>query len=90
MRHQVICTLLCSTPRASNDLQVAVLADTAHRRLLRLSSPCVSSSCRGRQFVLLSDVLGVSALVDVMEEETTAAPGSTPQTVLGPFHIAGK
>jgi hydroxyquinol 1,2-dioxygenase len=40
----------------------------------------------GRQeFVLLSDVLGISSMVDVVN----AAPGVTESTVLGPFYRAG-
>jgi protocatechuate 3,4-dioxygenase beta subunit len=38
-----------------------------------------------QEFVLLSDVLGISSLVDVVN----AAPGVTESTVLGPFYRAG-
>lgn len=38
-----------------------------------------------QEFVLLSDVLGVSSLVDVVN----AAPGVTESTVLGPFYRSG-
>lgn len=38
-----------------------------------------------QEFVLLSDVLGVSSMVDVVN----AAPGVTESTVLGPFYRAG-
>ncbi len=37
------------------------------------------------EFVLLSDVLGVSSLVDMVN----TVPGGTSSSVLGPFHIAG-
>ena len=38
-----------------------------------------------QEFILLSDVLGVSMLVDAMENRKP--PGATPSTVLGPFHM---
>jgi hydroxyquinol 1,2-dioxygenase len=38
-----------------------------------------------QEFVLLSDVLGLSSLVDVINAE----PGATESTVLGPFYVAG-
>lgn len=38
-----------------------------------------------QEFVLLSDVLGLSMLVEQLEAD--AAPGGSPQTVLGPFHL---
>lgn len=38
-----------------------------------------------QEFVLLSDVLGISSMVDVVN----AAPGVTESTVLGPFYRAG-
>ena len=37
------------------------------------------------EFVLISDVLGLSSLVDM----THSAPGGTPSSVLGPFHLLG-
>lgn len=37
------------------------------------------------EFVLLSDVLGVSSLVDLLN----TVPGGTSSSVLGPFHISG-
>ena len=37
------------------------------------------------EFCLLSDVLGLSSLVDLLG----SAPGATPGSVLGPFHTAG-
>ncbi len=37
------------------------------------------------EFSLLSDVLGLSSLVDLM----TSTPGATPGSVLGPFHTVG-
>ena len=40
---------------------------------------------RRQEFVLLSDVLGVSSLVDIVN----AADGATESTVLGPFYVAG-
>ena len=40
---------------------------------------------RRQEFVLLSDVLGLSSLVDIVN----AADGATESTVLGPFHVAG-
>jgi catechol 1,2-dioxygenase len=42
----------------------------------------------GRQeFILLSDILGVSMLVDVINHRKPS--GATESTVLGPFHLAG-
>ena len=40
---------------------------------------------RRQEFVLLSDILGLSSLVDVIN----AAGGATESTVLGPFYVAG-
>jgi hydroxyquinol 1,2-dioxygenase len=44
----------------------------------------ISSDSRS-EFSLLSDVLGLSSLVDLM----ASAPGATPGSVLGPFHAVG-
>src|SRR5689334_24436168 len=38
-----------------------------------------------QEFILLSDVLGLSSLVDLVN----AADGATESTVLGPFHVPG-
>ena len=43
------------------------------------------SSDQRSEFSLLSDVLGLSSLVDLI----ASSPGSTPGSVLGPFHTAG-
>ncbi len=43
------------------------------------------SNANRSEFSLLSDVLGLSSLVDLM----ASAPGATPGSVLGPFHTAG-
>ena len=45
--------------------------------------------CTGKrqEFILLSDVLGISMLVDAINHRQPA--GATETTVLGPFHIAG-
>lgn len=40
-----------------------------------------------QEFILLSDVLGVSMLVDAINHQRPA--GATENTVLGPFHVAG-
>ena len=40
---------------------------------------------RRQEFVLLSDVLGLSSLVDIV----SAADGATESTVLGPFYVSG-
>jgi hydroxyquinol 1,2-dioxygenase len=40
---------------------------------------------RRQEFVLLSDVLGLSSLVDIINAEA----GATESTVLGPFYVAG-
>lgn len=44
----------------------------------------ISSDSRS-EFSLLSDVLGLSSLVDLL----ASSPGATPGSVLGPFHTAG-
>jgi catechol 1,2-dioxygenase len=45
--------------------------------------------CSGerQEFILLSDVLGVSMLVDAINNRRP--PGATENTVLGPFHVSG-
>lgn len=40
-----------------------------------------------QEFILLSDTLGVSSLVDIAMSART--PGSTPSAVLGPFYVEG-
>ena len=45
------------------------------------------SSEKRNEFILLSDVLGISMLVDAINHRW--APEATPSTVMGPFHIAG-
>ena len=47
----------------------------------------ISSASRS-EFSLLSDVLGLSSLVDLIAG-SQSAPGATPGSVLGPFHTAG-
>ena len=41
-----------------------------------------------QEFILLSDVLGMSMLVDAMNNRRPA--GATENTVVGPFHLAGR
>lgn len=45
------------------------------------------SDGRRQEFILLSDVLGASMLVDGVNNRKT--PGATESTVLGPFHVDG-
>jgi len=45
------------------------------------------SSDKRQEFILLSDVLGISMLVDAINHRFPA--GATPSTVVGPFHIEG-
>ena len=40
-----------------------------------------------QEFILLSDTLGVSSVVDLMTNSRT--PGTTPSAVLGPFYVEG-
>jgi len=40
-----------------------------------------------QEFILLSDTLGVSMLVEMLQEQPT--PGATEPTVLGPFYVEG-
>ena len=42
---------------------------------------------RRQEFILLSDVLGASMLVDAVNNRKT--PDATESTVLGPFHLDG-
>ncbi len=46
-------------------------------------------TCTGsrQEFILLSDTLGLSMLVDALQHP--GAPGATESTVLGPFHVDG-
>ena len=45
------------------------------------------SDDKREEFILASDVLGLSMLVVEMNQRRD--PGATPATVLGPFHIEG-
>jgi len=45
------------------------------------------SSEKRHEFILLSDVLGISMLVDAINHRFPT--GATPSTVMGPFHIEG-
>jgi maleylacetate reductase len=45
------------------------------------------TSATRQEFILLSDTLGVSSLVDVLTNSRT--PESTPSAVLGPFYVEG-
>src|ERR1700737_186669 len=45
------------------------------------------SSEKRNEFILVSDVLGISMLVDAINHRFPT--GATPSTVIGPFHIAG-
>lgn len=40
-----------------------------------------------QEFILLSDILGVTMLVDAINHRRPS--GATPNTILGPFHVAG-
>ena len=42
-----------------------------------------------QEFILLSDILGVSSLVDLIADLAGGAPGATESTVLGPFYVPG-
>jgi hydroxyquinol 1,2-dioxygenase len=56
------------------------------RAALSFLHACADISSESRsEFSLLSDVLGVSSLVDLL----AGKPGATPGSVLGPFHSAG-
>jgi len=58
----------------------------ADRRELARETGQLSSEKR-HEFILLSDVLGVSMLVDAINHRFPT--GATPSTVMGPFHIEG-
>ena len=56
------------------------------RAALSFLQACAAISSESRsEFSLLSDVLGVSSLVDLL----AGKPGATPGSVLGPFHSVG-
>jgi len=56
--------------------------DAAVRYLTAVGQACTDTR---QEFILLSDVLGVSMLVETINEST--AGGATEATVLGPFHM---
>ncbi|WP_425101968.1 intradiol ring-cleavage dioxygenase [Tropicibacter sp. S64] len=58
--------------------------ETAIAFLTRTGQMCSDTR---QEFILLSDVLGVSMLVDAVNNRKPA--GSTPSTVFGPFHVDG-
>ncbi|WP_375000843.1 dioxygenase [Aeromicrobium sp. CTD01-1L150] len=58
--------------------------DTAIDTLTRIGQLC---SEERQEFILLSDILGVSMLVDALENQRPEP--ATQSTVLGPFHVAG-
>ena len=58
--------------------------ETAIGFLTRTGQMCSDTR---QEFILLSDVLGVSMLVDAVNNRKPA--GSTPSTVFGPFHVDG-
>lgn len=62
--------------RAEWDAAVAFLTETGQ-----------TCSERRQEFVLLSDTLGLSMLVDALDHPSP--PGATESTVLGPFHVEG-
>lgn len=55
---------------------IRILTDTGH-----------ITDDRRQEFILWSDTLGVSMLVDALSHRTP--PGATESTVLGPFHVPG-
>ena len=56
--------------------------DAAIRYLTAVGQACTSTR---QEFILFSDVLGVSMLVETINDSTAA--GATESTVLGPFHV---
>lgn len=58
--------------------------ETAIAFLTRTGQMCSSTR---QEFILLSDVLGVSMLVDAVNNRKPG--GATPSTVFGPFHVDG-
>jgi len=52
-----------------------------------LTRTCQICSAERQEFILLSDTLGVSMMVDAINNRR--AVGATENTVLGPFHVAG-
>jgi protocatechuate 3,4-dioxygenase beta subunit len=81
-RH-LIQKLVASLHQYAKDVQ---LTHEEWRAALSFLHACSDISSESRsEFSLLSDVLGVSSLVDLLGGK----PGATPGSVLGPFHSAG-
>ena len=65
--------------------EVALTEDEWMRAIEWLTATGQISDRKRQEFILASDVLGLSMLVVQLNERS--APGATPSTVLGPFHI---
>lgn len=80
---QLVQQLVVSLHQYAKDVQ---LTHEEWRGALTFLHACADISSESRsEFSLLSDVLGVSSLVDLL----AGKPGATPGSVLGPFHSAG-
>lgn len=80
---QLVQKLVTSLHAYAKDVK---LTHTEWRAALAFLHACADISDASRsEFSLLSDVLGVSSLVDLL----AGKPGATPGSVLGPFHSAG-
>lgn len=80
---QLVQKLVASLHEYAKDVQ---LTHEEWRTALSFLHACSDMSSASRsEFSLLSDVLGVSSLVDLL----AGKPGATPGSVLGPFHSAG-
>jgi len=66
---------------------VGLTRDEWFRGIQFLTAVGQLSDERRQELVLLSDVLGVSTLVEMIDQR--GAPGTTEPTVLGPFHVEG-
>jgi protocatechuate 3,4-dioxygenase beta subunit len=76
VRHLHAAVREAAVTRKEWETAIAFLTDTGH----------MCTDWR-QEFILLSDVLGVSMLVDALNSRRSEE--ATPNTVLGPFHVAG-
>lgn len=96
---QVCATFAGAEPRIAEVMQAAVRHLSAFVEEVGLTREewragidfltAVGQKCEGdrQEFILLSDTLGVSMLLEMVNDQP--APGATEPTVLGPFYIPG-
>jgi len=80
---ECLAALVCHVHAAVREVEPTIKEwEAAVRFLTETGHTCDSTR---QEFVLLSDVLGISALVENINHRKT--PGATEATVLGPFHM---